>query len=288
MGYFLPVISVTVIIFLIELVFGRHRNIYKKTDWLVIGLPAILNPSVSRTLSGLLIATVVSFVLPQGKGALAEMPILPNYLILLLLVEFAFYWGHRWAHEGQRRPALAWLWKIHRTHHAGKYMNVLVTLRVNLFWGFIVPTPWLLGFAIYLGQGYAASMVILTIFGWNLITHSNFRWDDAIRKSPRFGKIFRALEHVIVSPGIHHTHHGYGNDGAAYKNFAVTFSFLDWMFGTLHIPEGRPWKYGVPGKEPHWAEEVFYPLVRRQQSRKIDTEADCPSFVANSPIRDVR
>ena len=82
------------------------------------------------------------------------------------------------------------------------------------------------------------------------------------------GTVFRALEHVLISPGMHHTHHGYGRDGATYRNYAVTFAFYDWMFGTLHIPEGRPGRYGLPGAQPHWAEEVFYPLFRRAAPTK--------------------
>ncbi len=261
-SYLGPIIVVTLAILLLEIACGRHRGIYRKEDWLVIGLPAVLNPAVSRALAGALIGTVASWVAPAGRGALAQVSPLPVYLVLLLVVEFCFYWAHRWAHEGQKSPWLGWLWKIHRTHHAGKYMNVLVTLRINLAWSFVVPTAWLTGFAIYLGQGKAAAWVILTIYGWNLLTHSHFRWDDAIRSHPRFGSLMRAIEHVIISPGMHHTHHGYGRDGASYRNYAVTFAFLDWAFGTLHIPNGRPAKYGLPGPEPHWSEEVFYPLVR--------------------------
>ncbi|KEQ54389.1 sterol desaturase family protein [Sphingobium chlorophenolicum] len=275
MSYYGPVLAVTAIILLTEIVMGRHRGIYRREDIWVIGLCALLNPLVTRTLAGLLIAGAAALLLPQGKGALAHLPLLPSYIGLFLLVEFAFYWGHRWAHEGQRRPALRWLWKIHRTHHAGRYMNVLVTQRVNLFWSFVVPTAWLTGFAVYLGQGAAAGLVVLTIFCWNLITHSHFRWDDAIRRHPRFGRAFRAVEHLLISPGMHHSHHGYGKDGASYRNYAVTFAFIDWMFGTLHIPEGRPWRYGVPGAQPHWAEEIFYPLVRMPAPR-ADLEPQNP------------
>src|SRR3546814_14136418 len=85
--------------------------------------------------------------------------------------------------------------------------------------------------SVYFGQELAATLTILTIYGWNLITHAHFRWDDAIRRSRRFGRLFRAIETVLVSPGIHHTHHGYGRDGASFRNYAVTFSFLDRIFG---------------------------------------------------------
>lgn len=263
MSYLAPMLAVTFLILLVEILCGRHKGIYRKQDWLVIGLPAVLNPAVSRALAGTLIGMVAAMAVPSGRGGLADWPLIPTYLGLLTLVEFCFYWVHRWAHEGQRIRALNWLWKIHRAHHAGKYMNVLVTLRINLAWSFIVPTAWLTGFAVYLGQGEAASLVILTIYGWNLITHSHFRWDDALRRHPKFRRIFRGFEHIIISPGMHHTHHGYGHDGASYRNYAVTFAFFDWLFGTHHIPEGRPARYGLPGPEPHWAEEVFYPLIRR-------------------------
>jgi len=260
--YYGPVLAVTAFILLAEIVCGRHRSVYGRSDWVVIGSLAVLNPLISRSIAGLLIAAVAGLLLPQHKGALASFALLPAYLLLFFVVEFAFYWVHRWAHEGQRIPWLGWLWKIHRTHHAGKYMNVLVTLRINLFWSFVVPTAWITGFAVYLGQGQAVALVVLTIYSWNLITHSNFRWDDPIRAHPRIGRGFRALEHLVISPGMHHSHHGFGKDGGSYRNYAVTFAFLDWAFGTMHIPQGRPWRYGVPGPQPHWAEEIFYPLVR--------------------------
>jgi sterol desaturase/sphingolipid hydroxylase (fatty acid hydroxylase superfamily) len=61
---------------------------------------------------------------------------------------------------------------------------------------------------------------------------------------------------------MHHTHHGYGRDGAAYRNFGIVVALWDWLYGTLHIPEGRPSRYGLPGHEAHWLEELAYPVVR--------------------------
>lgn len=49
-------------------------------------------------------------------------------------------------------------------------------------------------------------------------------------------------------------------------------SFCYRMFGTLHIPEGRPSRYGVPGEDPHWTEEAFYPLnLLVRKSDRIQT-----------------
>ena len=55
-------------------------------------------------------------------------------------------------------------------------------------------------------------------------------------------------------------------DGGNYRNFGIFLSIYDWLFGTLHIPQGRPSRYGIPDPTPHWAEEVFYPLYRGRSS----------------------
>lgn len=250
----------TILIVIAEVVFGRHKGIYTRESWFVLA-GCIVGSRLLRPVLTVLIASSAAFLLPMWRNALAGMNPVAAYLLVLTTAEFCFYWLHRLAHE-RRGKSGDWLWKLHRTHHAGKFMNVGVTLRINIFWQFVVPTTWVLGFATYLGLELAAAQTILTIYGWNLITHAHFRWDDVLRRNRVVGSAFRAAEHILVSPGIHHSHHGYGKDGHSYGNYAVTFSFFDWMFGTLHIPEGRPWRYGLPGPNPHWAEEIAYPLFR--------------------------
>lgn len=249
-------------VLLVEVLAGRHRSVYDRAEWTVLGLCGLVGSLLVRPTLGVLAALILTRLLPGAAGAFSDVPLLAAFAVSLLVSEFAFYWVHRWAHEAKNRPGMAWLWQLHRTHHTARYMNVLVVLRLNVFWSIFQPVTWIYAVTIYLGQPVAAALVGVTQFAWNVITHSNFRWDDAVRSHPRLGPVFRALEHVFVSPGIHHTHHGYGQDGAAYRNFALIFSFLDVMFGTLHIPAGRPWRYGLPGRDAHWSEQVFYPLVR--------------------------
>lgn len=246
-----------------EVLAGRHRGVYRKGDFpLIIGSLGIGHVLIAP-LTGLLVAAMWGAVLPAYKGALAETSFWLAFPAVLLVNEFFFYWVHRWCHRAARSQSL--LWMIHRTHHSATYMNVAVWLRLNVFWYVIIPTAWTIGLAVYLGLGNAAGAAVMLIAIWNIVTHSDFRWDDAIRRHRLFGPAFRALEHVIVSPGIHHTHHGYGKDGASYRNFGVMLSLYDWIFGTLHIPDGRPTHYGIPGHHAHWAEELFYPLVSLRQ-----------------------
>ncbi len=263
MAYGTYIYSATAAIVLIEILSGRWKGIFSREQGLVLGA-CIVGRAIGAPLSALLVAEGCALVLPVWKGSLTATPLWIAFAAVLALSEFCFYWVHRWAHEN-RKSARDWLWRLHRTHHAGKFMNVAVTLRVNAFWYFVVPNTWVMGLATYLGMEKAAALSILTIYGWNLITHAHFRWDDPIRRLPVIGPMFRALEHIVVSPGIHHSHHGYGKDGWTHGNYAVTFSWLDWTFGSLHIPEGRPWRYGLPGPNPHWAEEAFWPLYRKRR-----------------------
>ena len=254
-----------IIVLLAEILCGRHRGVYKRKGEIPLILSSMavgrfaLGPSV-----GILVAMVWSAILPAYRGALADMPLWIAVPGVMLFGEFCFYWVHRYSHQSSKRKSL--LWMLHRTHHSARYMNVAVWMRLNLFWYVVIPNAWSMGLAIYLGLGEAAGIYIVLNAVWNIVTHSDFRWDDTVRRHRYFGPAFRALEHIFVSPGIHHTHHGFGKDGASYRNFGVLLSVWDWVFGTLHIPEGRPHRYGIPGHDAHWLEELAYPLVRIKQS----------------------
>ncbi len=260
----------TLLLLALELLAGRHRGVYRKGDFKLLIGSLFLGRGVMAPLGITLISGVYSLLLPAAwSGRFADVPFWLGFPLVMLAGEFCFYWVHRWAHQPRLQP---WLWKIHRTHHSGRHMNVLLNYRLNLSWFFIIPSGWVSGLALYFGMGDAVLGYVLFLQVWNLVTHSNFRWDDAVRNNRYSGPLFRALEHVFVSPGMHHTHHGYGVDGKNYPNFGTIISLYDWMFGTLHIPNGRPTHYGLPGKDLHWAEELFYPLVRMKPRAEAATE----------------
>ena len=260
-GLFYLLFGLSVLV--VEIVAGRHRGIYTRSEWLVNLLCGAIGMTLVRPVLAIGTALLFATLLPARQGMFAETPIWLAFLIGLLVTEFLFYWVHRWAHEGKGKRGLDWLWQLHRTHHSAKYMNIILLIRQHPIWPLVQPQTWTIGFMLYAGQPLAAAMIGVAVYAWNVITHSNFRWDDRVRAMPVIGRAFRGLEHVLVSPGIHHTHHGYGKDGANYRNFGLIFSVYDTVFGTLHIPQGRPWRYGVPGADQHWSQEVFYPLVRR-------------------------
>lgn len=255
---------------LAELLAGRHRNVYRKHDLLSTASCMLIARAVTSPLSSLLIAGVLSLALPSFSNVLSDIPFWSSFAVLLLLEEFCFYWVHRLAHDPKNHPIL---YGMHRTHHASPYLNITVMARINVFWPFVVPTVWVSGLAIYLGMIEQAAALMLVMLAWNTATHSDLlRWDDLFLKYGWSRKLLRAMQYVLITPSMHHTHHGWGKDGKNYRNYATMFSFYDRLFGTLHIPEGRPAHYGLPGKDVHWTEEVFFPLVGKKGLIKLRKE----------------
>ena len=127
------VLAVTGIILVAEIVAGRHRAIYSSSDWFVNGICIVIGTAV-RPLSAVAVAFVIGWLLPAGKGALAGMPFWPAVLAIVLVGEFANYWVHRLSHEFKDSRWFDWLWRMHRTHHTAKYVNVILNFRISVFW----------------------------------------------------------------------------------------------------------------------------------------------------------
>jgi sterol desaturase/sphingolipid hydroxylase (fatty acid hydroxylase superfamily) len=250
---------------LAELFAGRMKGLWRRHDLLTTLACSVVSLGITRPVSAMLIAGLFTLLLPSYAGRLASVPLWVAAPLVLLTTEFCFYWVHRWAHNPKQHPVL---YKLHRTHHSADFMNMSVFWRINVFWTFVVPHAWVHGLAIYLGMTQAALISIVTIMFWNIFTHTDFRWDDWLRKSPATARALRLIECVIVTPGMHHTHHGYGRDGKSYRNFAVFLSLYDRLFGTIHHPQGRPEHYGLPGPEASWFEQAFYPLTWPQRWRR--------------------
>lgn len=275
---------VSVAILLLELRLGVHRGIYRERVLRVTILTFVVGMLIASPIAGFFSNAVTGWALRDWHDRFAAVPVPLATAAIVLVSDFCFYWAHRWAHRNAASNRSQWLWKMHRTHHAGKYMNITLTTRINLGWYFVVPVTWVYAAAAYMGQAVAVGWALTVLLGWNLLTHTHFRWDDALRRSPRWGRWLRAFEHVVVTPGLHHTHHGWGNaDGKTYRNFAVFCAFYDWAFGTLHIPDGRPRHYGLPGPYPHWAEEVFYPFyqVRPKKGPAMPAQAQAGTAAEN-------
>jgi sterol desaturase/sphingolipid hydroxylase (fatty acid hydroxylase superfamily) len=251
--------AITGVVLVAEVIAGRHKGIYSREE-VFLNTSLISAGMLLRPFGAVVLSSAVSLLVPAGKGALSWVPFWPAFVSLVLLAEAANYTVHRGCHQFKGSRLFDWLWRMHRTHHTARYVNVLLTYRVSPFWGLVGGLPWVSTLGFYLGMTDATGAMLAVFMLWGIVTHSDFRWDDYLRNHPRYAPLLRAVEHVIITPGLHHTHHGFGKNGANYRNYGITLAIYDWMFGTLAIPDGRPARYGLPGNQPHWIDDALSPI----------------------------
>lgn len=148
-----------------------------------------------------------------------------SFLVAFLMVDFAYYWYHRWSH---RSPLL---WSLHYTHHSSKWFNLTTALRLNWMAKFITPVA----FAPLVILGLSP-LFLVTALALNLFLQF-FLHTTAIG---RFGQFEGTL---LNTPSAHRVHHG-SNEAYIDKNFGGVFIIWDRLFGTYE-PETEPVIYGV-------------------------------------------
>ena len=166
--------------------------------------------------------------------------------IVALFNELAYYVLHLLTHK------IPFLWEFHKTHHSAEVLTPAVASRmhpVDIYFVMLgpmilMPAPlalldYFLSSRLTTNDFYAANVVI--VFLKSLLPyfqHSHLRIT--------YGRFFN---HFFMSPVQHHFHHSHRAEHID-KNFGDVFSFWDWLFGTLYIPEKdeKP-SIGLPSKE---------------------------------------
>jgi len=187
----------------------------------------------------------------SGRGPLSGWPFWAQAVVHLVLSDFLLYWLHRLLHG-------ATLWRYHAIHHSGEEVDWTTTYRshpIN-----IVLQPALV-YVIMLALGISPE-VMLFLLPLDTLTaawvHSNLNWT------------LGPLKYVIATPVFHRWHHTLPDEGGN-SNFAPTFSFWDWLFGTFYMPAGKqPAVFGTD--DPHFPEGYFKQLIYPLKSQdKTDT-----------------
>lgn len=155
-----------------------------------------------------------------------------HHLILLLGIDFIFYWVHRWGHTYNI------MWAAHSPHHSAEEMNYLVALRASVtmrlmsflfFWPLTI-----IGFEpIHI---YSMSGIHLLIAFWH---HT-----ELIRKMGKW------IEFVFTTPSHHRVHHGV-NFKYLDKNYSEFLIIWDRLFGTFQ-EEDEKVVYGMYSPPKSW------------------------------------
>lgn len=249
---FMPLIIAGIVLIPLEMLFQiSHNNRIKKSNSfidilfllsnsLVANIPFTIAIWISSYLIYILFAKA-NFL--NGFGFVSLLPIGVSFILIAVIHDFINYWIHYALHHTR-------LWKIHAVHHSSEKINFLSALRTHFLELFIQLS---IRTVILLLLGFSLSMVLTyeAVFGFiGLLIHSNVRLS------------FGPFKYVFVSPIFHHWHHA-TNKEAINKNFALVFSFWDYLFNTHYCPEEMSKGYGLKEKiSPSFFGLLFYPFKK--------------------------
>lgn len=224
--------SIFLVFILLEAVLIRHSH--KSTfSWResLTSLGIAIGHKISNLVFGFIPIAVYSFVWQHRLLTIS----LSGWTILLLLlgVEFCYYWHHRAAHE------VRWIWATHAVHHSAKHLNLSAAYRLG--WTgwlsgnflFFIPLCWL---------GFHPIAIAVTL-AFNLI----YQFWTHTELIPKLG----LLEWVLNTPSHHRVHHA-ANPEYIDRNYGGVLIIFDRLFGTFTV------------EKP--AHRLIYGLTRSTQS----------------------
>ena len=200
-------------------------------------MPLLVVPMVISTVAA---GHVAYWVLSRifGEPSHPPAPAGPLLLIaftvtMLIAYDLSYYLYHRMQH---RIPIL---WELHKVHHSAQIMIGVTKDRVhpideimNRWWDGLIP-----GLCYGIWLFFALDPVELTVFGINVYVLRNIiLMMDFVRHTHLKLAYGRHLSAVLLSPHYHQLHHSIAEKHWD-KNFGLTLSIWDRMFGTLVVPE---------------------------------------------------
>ncbi|MFQ5501474.1 MAG: sterol desaturase family protein [Phycisphaerae bacterium] len=172
---------------------------------------------------------------------MAPWPWALQFVVFLLVNDFARYWLHRWYHVSPL------LWRAHRVHHTLVEMDALSTFRVHVLEALIKYGVIVLPFHLL----HVDRSIILLYGAVDILKgfwhHANWRTHIG------------PLNYFFNSAELHWWHHSTEARGQR-ANYGSIFSIWDVIFGTLYYDKGHwPEAIGVDGMEnfPHTYHELL-------------------------------
>ncbi|MEN3332298.1 MAG: hypothetical protein V7641_1663 [Blastocatellia bacterium] len=167
------------------------------------------------------VSAVARLTQQRKLGLLNRLP-LPaplQFIAALMLLDYTFYWWHRWLHEKR------FLWRFHVVHHADLDLDVSTAARFH-FGEYVLSTPYRAAQIILIGASPAAAATFELMFMLAAeFHHSNVRLPlDAERR----------LNTLIVTPRMHSIHHSIIADESN-ANYATILTLWDWLHRTLRL-----------------------------------------------------
>ncbi|WP_428484947.1 sterol desaturase family protein [Rhodopila sp.] len=173
---------------------------------------------------------------------------------MLIAYDLSYYLYHRMQH------AVPILWELHKVHHSAQIMVGVTKDRVhpiddimNTWWDGLLP-----GLCYGVWLFFALDPVEVTVFGLNVYLLRNIiLMMDFVRHTHLKLSYGRHLNAVLLSPHYHQLHHSVAERHWD-KNFGLTLSIWDRLFGTLVIPEkDEDFVFGLTGNEAEEYQSLY-------------------------------
>lgn len=281
----LAIASLLLLLIFVEALAGLYTNSKRsRDDWWIEIMGFVHASTVSKPMIVVVTAVLMAATVPQLNGVYSDLSLWVSLPFVVLTDDLMQYWYHRKAHEWK------WLWNLHRPHHSGPDMGVLVSFKENIFYVMIIPNIWFLAVVTYMGMGSAVAIGLVAkyiiIFG----AHSTLRWDQWLYKYSFLHPLAWIIERTISTPATHFAHHGKSSkDGVSNPtgNFSNMFFFWDILHGTALITRQYPVEFGIE-KDPkdHWAAQLYWPIIKsRKPGSEIGEGYHRKKSGVNEPIR---
>lgn len=180
----------------------------------------------------------------NGRGPLSGLPFWAQVIVYLLLTDFLLYWIHRIFHRSSE------LWPFHAIHHSARQVDWTTSLRfhpINL----VLQSSGVMGLMLCLGIKPEVIALVAPFDAFLAVwQHANSKWT------------LGPFKYVIATPVFHRWHHTLPDEGGD-MNFAPTFPFWDYFFGTFYMPEGKlPQVFGTddPELKEGYLHQLLYPF----------------------------
>ncbi len=150
---------------------------------------------------------------PTIAGKL-EMSSLIQFLLSFVMVDYIYYWNHRFFHKKN-------FWPVHRLHHSSRHLDIFATSRNSLVTSFMFIYVWSQIVAMFLLRDSSPFMLGLGLtFALDLWRHSGVNHPTMVNKS---------LNWLLIMPGQHVVHHSVTGRT---KNYGANLCLWDKLHGT--------------------------------------------------------
>jgi sterol desaturase/sphingolipid hydroxylase (fatty acid hydroxylase superfamily) len=182
-------------------------------------------------------------------GPASPLTLVAFTITMVLVYDFSYYLYHVMQHR------IPFMWELHKVHHSAEVMVGVTKDRVhpfdeimNRWWDGLIP-----GLTYGVWMFFALDPVEVTVFGINVyFIRNTLLMMDFVRHTHMKLSYGRWFNGIFICPHYHQLHHSVAPEHWD-KNFGLTLTIWDWLFGTLVVP--RPSEDFVFGLQHSEAKE---------------------------------